>query len=466
MIEKGKRYKLIYISDVDFKNNVKTVKKIKESCPEIEIPFLYESLDQESKDNFNSYLYIEESKFHNVFNGLVRDHMDITFTDLGIINGKEIYKLISNCENIIKSKVDTSKIHRVLSGEYKNIHVKIEKVKEGTVICVFEVLDKERRIELNISNIEEMDKVFHVDEDEKFKNYVQIAQEEDNRKVVIVDGNYVLHRSMLEYKYIHQKSNDIAVGGAFGFYFTLLGIKELFCEYEVFVIFGEKIFKNDVYRDIWDFNLHWVIRFVRALGFSIIDANESTCEITSKVIKNIESTYKEIILYSNEVRLYNLISENIKLYKSKETSRGYSILFDAEKACKLFEVDLIDKINWVIALRGHNCDKSIMPINVYYDSKDNFIGKIRKHELLSIINKSKSKEKFVEEAVKNEKYKEFIENQFEKNLKILEINNIENVKIQENEFNMDQMMKLWEEVGFNREKEYVNKVNRIFRGIW
>jgi type II restriction/modification system DNA methylase subunit YeeA len=52
------------------------------------------------------------------------------------------------------------------------------------------------------------------------------------------------------------------------------------------------------------------------------------------------------------------------------------------------------------------------------------------------------------------------------NLEILKINKIGNVKIQRNKFNIDQMMKLWEEIGFNREKEYVNKVNRIFRGVW
>jgi hypothetical protein len=466
MIEKGKTYKLIYTSDIDFKNSVKTIRKIKENCPEVEIPFLYDSLDQESKDNFNSYLYIEESKFSNIFNKLIQSHMDVTFTDLGRIDGKEICKLITDCEHVIKDKVDTSKIYKVLSGEYKNIHVSIEKVKKDKVIGVFEVLDKERKIELNVSNIEEMDKVFHVNEDEKVKNYVQIAQEEDNRKAVIVDGNYVLHRSMLEYRYIYQKSKDIAIGGAFGFYFTLLSIKELFCEYEMYVVFGEKLFKNDEYMDIWDFNLHWVRRFIKALGFSIIDMNERTCEIISKTIKNIENVYKEIILYSNEVRLYNLITKNIKLYKSKETSRGYSILFDIKKACDFFEVESMDKINWAIALRGCSWDKSIVSINEYYDNKKNFIGKLRKHELISIINKSKSEKEFIGIAAKNEKYKEFIENRFVENLEILKINKIGNVKIQRNKFNIDQMMKLWEEIGFNREKEYVNKVNRIFRGVW
>lgn len=490
MIDKSKKYLLIYAA-ISFKNNLIFLNKIKKEFG-FEIPFLDIScISDDLRSVLDSYLYLEQSLVNKaLLAALYTKYKQISFTDLGYVDGVEIYNLINNCIDNVVNSIKIGDYYKIIHSDLKNLIVKVVGIKKDSIVGEFFVMNEARRVEVPISDVCLFNNYINVGLESQFINYVEESKKMNKRKAIIVDGHNILYKSMFGYSNHYTAKNHIFVGGAFGTYFALLKLKELFPEYEIHFVFdgydADKFDKNPHYKahrqkktpqfnEAFKNNLQWVKEFVYTLGFNLYHLKDSEGDdVIGSIAKFLETRlhYEHILIYSADGDFYTLVDDVINLYIPRVEFRDTPARkITVKEALEEYGVDKIHKINWVKSICGDGSD-NIGTVNIF--NKDNGIkcSRVKKQHYLSIINECCIFDSVKIRLLEDKKFKKFIESgKMDANFKLLTIKtDLFNNKVDLSEFagicNQEKAECLLEKFAFFKELEMFEKNFRILRGVW
>lgn len=487
-IEKDKEYILIY-SPISFYKNKNLFSKIKKDfkfeIPYFDIPFLSE----EMRNTLDNYLYLEVNEYvKNILTILNHKYRPFRFIDLGKLFGEEILKLINNCISEVRDAIKIGDYYRIDKGHpLSNLIIKVVSIKEDIVLGCFHTYQGERSIEVPISKIKIFKNPYIIKP--KFINYLRREQDMGNYRAIIIDGHNILYKSMFGFKNLYRSRDHKFVGGAYGFYFTLLKLKELFPEYEIYVVFDgydkikfeenleykkDRLEKTEKFKENFKYNLNWVKAFSSSLGFRVHHLMDKEGDDVIGSISNFldkKLGYQHILIYSRDIDFYSILNEKVNIYLPRLEFRNRANIITVKEALEKFEVNSIDKINWVKAITGDISD-SIIKINTFNSNYGLKSFRVKKQNYLNLINSCTDIEDLKSELIRNKKFKLFIESgQFDRNLKLLTINK----DIFEGYRDLDCFLgisskecsiSLLEDFSFFREVEVIDRNYRIFQGIW
>lgn len=465
MIDKSKFYKFIYVS-ISFSDNPTFVKNLREKFP-VEIPFLdMDNLNKVLKESLDSYFYIESNDaFLNIYKSICRKYPKISFTILGNIRGKDVFSFFDACKKENTNIFKVGDHVKLIEGDLKNLSAKISKIDKEKVEIEFPLLNGTKTISCNISDI-----ILHENytplELNKFKDIEKKYKEKGVKNVLIVDGNNCLQRSMYNIpdKY---NSKDNYIGGFFGFYFSLLKIKEMFPEYEIHVVFDElPMFDSEKVNNAYFLNLVWCKEFVKNIGFyfyfdKIIPAKNQIASL----IRQIKETCTKILIYSTNEIFFSLLSENVSVFYPKTTFRGNSEFIDLEKVIEMYGVKTPEQVIWALIFLGKLNKQSKSVSQFFREKYGPKHGKIKPSEYIHLIQKSNTKEEILKNIQQDSKFSCFL-SEFEKNLNCAKLNSDVPISVEKKDYDCIGVYKILEEVEMYKEIELWDRSERIFKGLW
>jgi len=489
-IERDKTYILIYVS-ISFRNNVSFLKKIKKVF-NFDIPYLEVSnLSEELKNVLDSYIYLEKSKYDSkIFAQLYEKYKQMSFTELGEISGNEIQNLIDSCIKDIQDSIVIGEYYKICKlHPLKNLVVQAVSRDEENMIGEYEVMGENKRIKLPISKVTPFENKFLLEKEAQFTSYIDIYRERDMKNAIVIDGDNTLWRNMFGFGNLYTAKDHTFVGGAYGMYFSLLKLKELYPEYEIHLVFDgydkvkfeanpdykkNRVQKTDQVKQDFKNNRRWTKAMASSLGFNayhILDSEGD--DVVGSVAHFLEHDleYNRIFIQSVDTDFYSLVSDVVNLYVPRVEFRGISNKITMREALDKFEINEIRKINWVRSLKGDKSD-NIYSVNLY--NLDNGIkcSRVKKQHYLDIINDLDNFNDVKIRLMQNKRFKSFVESgQMDKNYNLLTINtNIfkgkTNLDDYSNICNQERAIELLEEFSFYKELELFDRSYRIFRGGW
>jgi len=464
------------------------LKQLQDSFP-VEIPFLeFGNTTDEMKESLDSYIYIKDSDgFKEIFQGIISKYPQIQFTHLGTIPGSDVCSFMDTCEEHVTDSITEGLYYKLTKGNLQGLVLRAEGIEDDKFIGTYMILGRDREIRVPVGDVKYVKNYPYEKQDSHFLDYVGKAQKMGFKKAIIIDGDNVLYRNIFGYNKMYTTRTRKFVGGAFGFYFTMLKLKELFVEYELHVVFdgypeekfdenphykANRVKKSNRFRDAYKSNRKWVQDFVRASGFNLyLMGGEEADDIIGSLATHLakDKGYQHVFIYATDNDFYQLVDDQIHIYQPKVSFRGHSEKITQTEVLKKFKVGDVKKINWFRALKGDTSD-NIPSINTYYSSigYDSFV--IKSSEYLPMIKEADSLLELYSLMLKNERIKKFIEDkQFQRNLKLLTINTeipLDPISDFSNEFDDEKCQDLLQDNCFFKELEMWGRNSRIFKGLW
>lgn len=484
LIDPQSRYRLIYTS-VAFSRNTPFLTKLRDQYGVI-IPFLdYHTLSQEMRDAFDTYLYLPDSpQSDDTLSCITRAYPQVTFTLLGTLPGRDITKMLDTCVNEVTSSLQIGHHYKILTGPYRNLVVKMESYTQDLATVSYQLFTHHHTITLPPHQLTPTSPP--PDPQFGFTNLLEQAQQMSHNNAIIIDGNNALYRNMFGYSQLFTRLENRFVGGAFGFYFTFLKLKELYPEYTIHVVFdgydADKMSANPSYKAgrisntpkfkaAFRDNLDWVKRFSLAAGFSLYHYPDLEADdvIGSLAHHFTQSGYRHVIIYSADTDFCQLASPTTTLCQPKASFRGHTQHTTQKDVLDRFGITEIHKVNWVRALAGDSTD-NIPSINIHNKTHSIPHTQIRSHDYLPIINTLPTLSHLTQHLTQLAPYTHFITSQqFARNLDLLTLN----LNLFPNRpiptplpFSHNTCTQLLEEMSFYKELEQFDRSARIFRGIW
>lgn len=493
-IESNNKYVLIYVA-CSFEENIGFARNIAKNFG-AEVPYVYDDIiESEVRDHFDSYIYIEDNyNFDVVYREICRMYYGMVFTVLGKVSGDQIITMLQKCRVIIRNNIETGVYYQVMSGEYKNLVILAKQVlDDDTVIGNYQVLGEVREIQENIINLRRYENKEYVNFSQKLQltNLQEKAFTSGEKRAIIVDAYNVLYRNFFNYDKMYTAYDNKFVGGAFGFYFTLLKLKEFYPEYELHVVFDgnksdcEQLLQNNVHykinynnysKQFWEIfqeNKIWALKFARAAGFycySFDFPNLQVDHIMGSVTNRLlESDYLLIYIYSNNDNFFQLISDKVKVLLPKDKYKENSHLVDMKEILEKFKVGEVRKINWYRAIKG-NRNYGIPSINMYYNNMKADNRVIMSASYMKLIRECDVLDNFINEMKERVPFRQFMEEQFIQNYDIININTgllkkVDLIQFKRN-FDHDKIQELLEKNAFMREVEILERTSKIFQSLW
>lgn len=476
MIDLSTFYKFIYVS-VSFHDNINFVKTLKETYG-VEIPYLdLDTLNPELQDSLDSYIYLKDDEsFVKTYKKLCSKYPRISFTVLGRIRGKNIYKFFDICKEENTQTFKPGDKIRLVSGEFKGLIADIREIQGVRAVIEYPILKEKKTRTVPLSEIGSFEDSFDLFADQ-FKDIEAQYKSKGMSRHLIIDGNDALHRCIQNNnnKYNGKKQY---VGGFYGFYFTLLKLKEFYPEYTLHVVFEdfeespEYTQKSQIYRDAFLLNFRWAVQFSNAVGFHThYFKNHPSKNVIYSLCKGLEKekTVTDIFIYTTNPLLQTLVSEKTTIFYPKVTFRGNAEYYNKEQILKNWEVDSLEKITWVLAIEGFN---GTVSANAFFlaksDNQRQIAQKARKTEYFPLIQNAKNVEEFKIALSENVKYKEYLQsNVFDAVLQALAFPEVLLAcNLDKKERDEEAALKILEETQFYKEIEYWDRSYRMLRGLW
>lgn len=486
MIDATTKYRLVYTS-VAFAKNVPFLRKLRDSY-NIEIPFLdVEMLSEEMRAAFDTYLYIPEDEVADTtFTKISRSYPQVTFTHLGSVPGREILKMLDACAFEVSSNAQVGQHYRILSGPYRNLIVQMVERSDERATVQYSLFKETRNLSVSIANLVSITPP--PDSHFGFTNLLEQARQMSQHYAIIIDGNNALYRNMFGYSQLFTRLENRFVGGAFGFYFTLLKLKELYPEYTIHVVFdgwdAEKMSANPEYKstrisntpkfkDAFRDNLDWTKRFIQAAGFSLYHLlDREADDVIGSLARRFEREgYKKVLVYSSDTDFMQLVSDTVAICTPKTSFRGHTQLTQVQDVLEKFGITEVRKTNWARAIGGDSTD-DIPSVNIFNKNQNSPHTRITSADYLPIVNTAPTLEHLKAQLKSLEPFTSFVESgQFERNYNLLTLNTSlfeshENLDEYAGKFNYDTCVKLLEEYSFYKELEMWERNSRILQGTW
>jgi hypothetical protein len=199
--------------------------------PKIMVPFQeFKGKSKSFYETFDSYFYILEKDLTSLIKVLKFKFLKTNFEVLGKISGKEILKLKASFNESLNTCFEVGGHYRLITGEFKNLIVKLVEVNQEDTICHYSLLGKDYFLNVELSALDKVPERDLAPKQKKheFMDYLERSKKMGERKAIVIDGSYVLHRSMHKHSNLYVRRTKKFIGGFYGFYFNLLKIKELF----------------------------------------------------------------------------------------------------------------------------------------------------------------------------------------------------------------------------------------------
>lgn len=367
-------YCIVY-SQIPFARNLGFLQTLKKRIPELYIPYIEEdALQEESRETFDSYVYIEDGvDSTDIFWRLQK--VSPNFIRLGLESGLVLQGMLERCRTRALGDLVVGSLYRINHGGLEGLIVWLEAITgKGFARCLFRGLSGVEYLELDPQQLVPVDSSLPVG---VLKGVLEGSSKKEAIPVtsaLVLDGSNILFRSMVAYPRLYANATGKYVGGAYGFYFTLVALKTLYFDSEVHIVFDA----DDVIRDSQGVGLNrfslrsgggysecffegyrenygWVVRLCEALGFYVYVSDSGRGgDLLGSVVKELEGDPKlsEVLIYSLEDEFYPLITDRVKVLRPKMKSREHSRLFDLGGVLGWYGVDRLEKVSWVTAVLG------------------------------------------------------------------------------------------------------------------
>lgn len=491
-VEEGSEYLLIYTTFQPEKK-LDLVKKLCAKLPELIFPTVsFEGASSEVLETFKNYIYIQitEDKRHvKILEALRRNLGNYEFSHLGKIPGSDILKFMRNVQETSSKKFQAGDTIRVLRGEYTGVRLPVITCEGDKVYCEVEIFYYKTPLEFSSEDVE-------LAKDDPlpsnpFVNYVKLAQDNKMRNAIVIDGMFLAYRSTFRYPNLFAKNNSVYVGTACGFYMSLLKLKTMYPEAEVFVVFdgknSSKYEKNPEYKanrdkytpafyERFNSNLEWIKNFLMCTGFHYIkrDEEEGDDVVGSVAVSLVkEHGFEHVRVFSYDTDFYQLVCDKISLLIPKRSSTGPGVTEAVylKEALQAFGVDSPSKINWVRAVMGDTSD------NIFSVNQFNSLEKLS-HKLVQsrfpveCSNKAATLEEYKALLASKPAMSDFLARQFDKNLELLTIRTdlfkgeADFLTKYQGTFNEPAIMDLFEQFSFYKEADAFSRNSRILQSEW
>lgn len=471
MIDLGTFYNFIYVS-VSFKNNPNFVKSLKENY-RAEIPYVdLNTLNPELQESLDSYIYLEaDDSFVKTYKKLCSKYSKISFTVLGKIRGKNIYKFFNICKEENTQTFRPGDKIRLVSGEFKGLIADIKEIQGDNAVIEFPILKEKKYKTVPLSEVGSFEDSFDLFADQ-FKDLESAFRNTGACKNLIIDGNDALHRS-IQNNNNRYNGNKQYVGAFYGFFFNLLKLKEFYPEYTVHVVFEDfentPLFaeKSQTYKDAFALNFKWALRFTAAIGYHLhYFPRVKSVDIIADLCKTFEQTdsVTDSFVFSTNSLLQTLASKKTTLFYPKVTFRGNAIYLTPADIMEKWGVDSLEKVKWVLVMEGEH---GTISINKFLSKKDS-AQKARKAEYHPAIQSSKNVEELKITLSKNPKYAEYFKSGiFDAGMQMLEFKPLPvPCNFDKKERNEEEALQVLEETQMYKEIEYWDRSYRMLRGLW
>lgn len=495
LINEDSKYMTLYCSQMPIIPE-ETAKSAMRKCPEVVLPHLYMTQEhiQEEDNPISPYLYIEvcrETKNHNRLLGELQKALrGYNIFSVGFLKGSEIIALVTKSKATTNKKFPIGTFVKIKRGEFANVVVPVINCDDDHVWCEVEIFSFKRVFELAIGEVEEADSILLPEY--PFINYVEKAREVNQRKAITIDGTGLFFRGMFRNSTMFAHGGKTFVGGAFGFYISLLKIKTLYPEYEIYVVFDgnnrTKYENNPEYKiqrkkynaAFWErftLNLDWVKSMLASIGFPVIvqDEQEGDDVVGSVAHHLLGLGYDLVLIHSIDTDFFSLVRDNLHIIQPKKSSTGpgSTNLILPKDVREEFGIEEIRKVNWVRTAEGDTSD-NIFSINKYNTKMGYKLTTINSKIIRECANNADSLEEYKELLGQRPSAKHFIEDgQFDINLKTLTIDlSLLNGQGEiyhrygGGTFDEPKLVSLLEEFSLFREVDALSRNSKILKSEW
>lgn len=470
MIDRAKFYKFIYAT-VSFRETPKFAKSLRNLFPNIEIPYVdLKTLNPNLKESLDSYFYIEaDDKFADIYKSLCKRFPKISFTILGNIRGNDIFSFFTACK---KANVETFKPGdpvKIIEGDFKNLSALVVEAHKDKIDIEFPLLNETKRLTCKLAEIIKHPNFIPM-EREVFQSLEKRYFERGCKKAIILDGVNILYRSFCNIPNKYNSAGNF-VGGFLGFFFTILKLKEMYPEFNLYCVLSEKdncLPENasDRLKKAFSLNMHWVKEFVTHLGFNLVFSKEEPSKnLIGSLHAQLELEHKEILIYSSNEIYQSLLSRKTSIYIPKLTYRGNSEFLNYSQAVKLYGLKETKKIIWALCFIGKT-EIPVTSISEYYVKKNGpKQNRIRFIEYAFLLHDSSTYADLKNKLKNDVNFSDFLP-VFEHNYKKLKINDEISLDIVQKPYSSTDVIALLEEVEMYKEIELWDRTERIFQGMW
>ena len=492
VVEASSDYMLIYTTFQPEKK-LDLVKKLCEKLPELIFPTIsFGAAASDLLETFKNYIYIrisEDKKHLKILDALRRNLGNYEFSHLGKIPGSDILKFLRNVHDSSMKKFQAGDTIQVLRGEYSGVRLPVITCEGDKVYCEVEIFYYRTPLVFKAEDVE-------LAKDDPmpsnpFVNYVQLAQDSKMRKAIVIDGMFLAYRSTFRYPNMFAKNNTLYVGTAYGFYLSLLKLKTLYPESEVFVVFdgknSSKYEKNPEYKanrdkytpafyQRFNANLEWIKTFISHTGFHYIKKDEEEGDdvvgsVASALVRLFGFSHADIFSYDTD--FYQMVSDQISLLvpKRSSTGPGSTVTVDRKAALLEFGVDLPSKINWVRAVMGDTSD-NIMSVNKFNSLEKLSHKLVQSRFPVECSNKATTLAEYKALLDTKPALRDFLKTQFDKNLELLTIRvdlfdkDPGLLTAYKGTFDEEKIMDLFEQNSFYKEADAFSRNSRILQSEW
>ena len=495
-VEATDTFMLVY-STFNPLEKIELVNRLQAKFPEIIFPqvnFLNGG-SEGMEDVFQNYIYIKAikgSNKHTLILEIMRKGLQgHTFSVLGEVRGSSLLKFIDACKNQSSKKFKAGEFIQVKRGQFAGIKLPVLSSEADKVFCEVEIFSYKKSFEFQASDVE-LTEVEMLPAN-PFINYIEASKEVNMRKVIVIDGMWQMFRATFRNSTLFAKGNTQFVGGGFGFYLSLIKLKTMYPDYEIFVVFDgynkNKFEKNPEYKAnrkkftplFWQRfteNVNWVKRLLQSINYPIIQlADQEGDDVVASVPEALlkDHGYLHALIHSIDTDFFSEVSENTHLLLPKKSSTGpgqTEIITPSEVKLE-FEIDDISKVNWVRLAEGDKSD-NIYSINKFNKEKGIKIPCIHSKHIRELVNKCSTVEEYQFELAKKPVAKAFVEDgQFSRNLELLTINsqllrNRPNLTTEfaSGEFSEDKLTEVLEEFSLYKEVDALSRNARILKSEW
>lgn len=478
MIDKCKKYKFIYVS-VSFENNSNFLTFLQKGFEGIEIPYLdVKELTPDAKDSLDSYIYMEDNEeFSQRFKTLTKKFPKISFTVLGSVWGRGIYKFFNVCKQEIIQSILPGSYYKIIDGEFKNLVVRVDEVLGDKARVSVKFLTERKDFITDLSNLKKSE---YGDLNEEYKNLWEKFQFAGVYRALIIDFSDALLRAVLTHQNKYTNSGFF-VGGVLGVYFTFLRLRQMYPEYTFFVVFNpvEEINnmgfnpKLDKVREFYESlreTIIWAEDFARNLGFHVVKEDSMLKKQVFNSLVSIlcRERFEKILIYSSNTEFHPLVDGRISILIPKETHRGHSKYITLKEILNIWEVNSSEKIIWLRCIQGDSKYPEVIGVNVFNRQDKGLAHPIKLMDFLQVLNSSNTLEEFVARISQNPKFTSFMKEQFHKNLKILDFGEKKELDLARyvGKYDDNNLQALLKKYSLFKECEQWERNSRIFRSLW
>ncbi len=362
IIDEYKRYKILEISKNLEKFTLDEFKRL----DDLKFFTFFGKVD----DNFLSqYLFIETSIFDSQLDLFKKSFPGIYVKVLSSESGKKLCSLQTSIEDKVKEDlikdVKVDQLYKVIRDDLYGIIVELKEFNKEKCKCRAFAFNKEIDLEIEpqFLEISQVDyEVFRYSD-----NFIRFDYLEGSKKYLIIDGVYLILWSMINYPSKYNSKTEDYIGGFFGFYFTLLKLKQLYPDFKFIMVFGSindienyyynlsnlSNFKNYNLKDRIIFNMKECIDLCKSIGLEIYSSFKyQTREIIKSLLGKIKNS--ETLVYSRDTSYYQFLSKNISIYLNKISINGYDEILTEEEVKSTYKIKSISQINNVFSFRNSN----------------------------------------------------------------------------------------------------------------